>query len=194
MWSIVSFRTYEDEFPWPYVQDHEYMSNNSIFSSLPLLSSSDSIVAASCSIIKKTFSFGNSSRWNFFYEESCELSQVSVLEIWSRIASTSWTIFVFDHPLREWKNSDVLHTVSKVQFLFKNWILSKSRKSSNLTFCAKIQLHSWILDSKMYQILELLGQKSRFWPKIDPPKNMKLHFLTNLGAKIQIFRIIYRYK
>ena len=71
-------------------------------------SSSDSIVAASCSIIKKTFSFGNSSRvFSFFYEESCELSQVSVLEIWSRIASTSWTIFVFDHPLREWKNSDV---------------------------------------------------------------------------------------
>ena len=35
-----------------------------------------------------------------------------------------------------------------------------------LNFCAKIQKYSWILDSKMYQILELLGQKSRFWPKI----------------------------
>ena len=31
------------------------------------------------------------------------------------------------------------HTVSKVIFLFKNWILMKSNKSFNLNFCAKIQ-------------------------------------------------------
>ena len=35
----------------------------------------------------------------------------------------------------------------------------------------------------MYQILELLGQKSRFWPKIGQIQN---HEMTNLGAKIQI--------
>ena len=44
-----------------------------------------------------------------------------------------------------WNNEriDILrlltHTVSKVIFLCKNWILTKSRKSSNLNFCAKIQ-------------------------------------------------------
>ena len=46
--------------------------------------------------------------------------------------------------------------------------------------------YSWILDSKMYQILKLLGPNSRFWPKIALNKIMKWQFLTNLGAKIQI--------
>ena len=31
-------------------------------------------------------------------------------------------------------------------------------KSSNLNFCAKIQYYPWILDSKMYQIFQLLDQ------------------------------------
>ena len=41
----------------------------------------------------------------------------------------------------------------------------------------------------MYQMLKLSDQKSRFWPKI---AQMKGQFLTNLGGKIQIFRMFYR--
>ena len=68
-----------------------------------------------------------------------------------------------------------MHNVSKVIFFFQKFgILTKSGKSSNLNFGAKIQDYSWILYSKMYQKLELLGQKSRFCPKIAPNQNHKM--------------------
>ena len=95
-WSIVSYGTCEekhfDEFPWPYVQDHEHthMSNNSIFS---YTSSEIGAIVATSWYYQKTFSFGNSSR-GFFYE-SCELSQVSVLEVdHESLQPPRWTIFV----------------------------------------------------------------------------------------------------
>ena len=64
-------------------------------------------------------------------------------------------LITFCHIVRVTLQYIIVHTVSKVIFLFKNWILTKSRKSSNLNLCAKIHYCSWILDFKRYQILEL---------------------------------------
>ena len=77
----------------------------------------------------------------------------------------------------------LVHIVSKVIFLSKNWILTKSK----LNFAPKFNKYCWILDYKLYQILKLLDHKSRIWPKIAKNKCMKWQFLTNLGVKIQIF-------
>ena len=101
-WSIVSYGTCEekhfDEFPWPYVQDHEHthMSNNSIFS---YTSSEIVAIVATSWYYQKAFSFGNSSRGFFLWIMWTFTSECA--RSWSRIASTSpMNNFCIDHPLR----------------------------------------------------------------------------------------------
>ena len=96
-WSIVSYGTCEekhfDEFPWPYVQDHEHthMSNNSIFSYTS--SEIDRNYCCNVMVLSKDIFI-----WQFFkriFYESCELSQVSVLEVdHESLQPPRWTIFV----------------------------------------------------------------------------------------------------
>ena len=61
-----------------------------------------------------------------------------------------------------------------------------SRKSSNLNFCAKMQLAFWILETEMLQFCMILLKKIAIYDlKLLPKNPMKWQFLTILSAKIQ---------
>ena len=101
-WSIVSYGTCEekhfDEFPWPYVQDHEHthMSNNSIFS---LHFFRDRNYCCNVMVLSKDIFI-----WQFFKRIFLWIMWTFTSECarsWSRIASTSpMNNFCIDHPLR----------------------------------------------------------------------------------------------
>ena len=80
----------------------------------------------------------------------------------------------------------VVHSVSQVQFLSKNWIWLVS-PIWIFASKAKIWLFSWILESK---ISVFLDQKSRFKPKSCPNLNHEIIILADKSSTYFEFRAV----